>query len=162
MLDWHGQPVRISDSRKQLANFQGNRERGKRGTAVIYSLSHLYFLFTALIWITKCKLFMIFYWQTPLVHWYVKSLPKSQFFSQGAAPLLVLVWKVSVPPRFGWESSPLHCHRTPAAQHRAHFSLAPPHRAPELLFAPLVVIILWMQQECKRTQLVLRLLLSRF
>lgn len=29
MLDWHGQLVRISDSREQLANFQGNRERGK-------------------------------------------------------------------------------------------------------------------------------------
>lgn len=81
MLDWHGQLVRISDSREQLANFQGNGERGKRGTAVIYSLTHLYFLFTALIWITKCKLFVIFYWQTLLVHWDVEFLPKSPFFS---------------------------------------------------------------------------------
>lgn len=33
MLDWHGQPVRISDSREQLANFQGNREREERNSS---------------------------------------------------------------------------------------------------------------------------------
>lgn len=43
MLGWHRQLARISSSGEQLADFQGSEENGKRGTAVIYSLTHLFF-----------------------------------------------------------------------------------------------------------------------
>lgn len=74
MLGWHRQLARISNSRERLANFPGSEEKGKQRTAVIYSLTHLFFFsFTALIRITKCKLFIGCYWRALLVHCYVKA-----------------------------------------------------------------------------------------
>lgn len=99
MLNWHRQLLRISHSREQLVNFQGNREGGKWGSVVIYSLACLYFLFTALIWITKCKLFIVFYWKTLLAHWYVEFLipSKAQLCSWEAASPLILTSKGECP-----------------------------------------------------------------